>query len=122
MTPARNTPGRPKGHPKTGGRKRGTPNKRTTELQARIRATGMMPLDFMIAVMRNAKAPLELRFEAARQAAPYVHPRLTAIEHSGTDGGAVPVEVKQVSDIEAARLIGRLLTKVGASGNGDSGK
>jgi|SRR5882762_8854666 len=119
MTPARKTPGRPKGHPKTGGRKRGTPNKRTTELQARIRATGMMPLDFMIAVMRNAKAPLELRFEAARQAAPYVHPRLTAIEHSGS---AAQVEVKQVSDIEAARLIGRLLTKVGASGNGDSGK
>jgi hypothetical protein len=120
MTPARKTPGRPKGHPKTGGRKRGTPNKRTTELQARIRATGMMPLDFMIAVMRNAKAPLELRFEAARQAAPYVHPRLTAIEQSGTGGG--PVEVKVYSDIEAARLIGRLLTKVGASGNGDSAK
>jgi phage terminase small subunit len=32
------------------------------------------------------------------------------VEHSGPDGG--PVEVKQVSDIEAARWIGRLLSKV----------
>jgi hypothetical protein len=104
------------------GRKKGSRNKRTSELQARIRATGMDPLAFMIAVMRNAKAPLEMRFEAARSAAPYVHPRLTAVEHSGADGGAVQVDVKQVSDIEAARLIGRLLTRVGGSGNDGSGK
>jgi phage terminase small subunit len=32
------------------------------------------------------------------------------VEHSGPDGG--PIEVKQYSDIEAARLIGRLLSKV----------
>ena len=35
------------------------------------------------------------------------------VEHTGKDGG--PMEVKQVSDIEAARLIGRLLTKVSGS-------
>ena len=114
--------GRPKGLPKTGGRKRGVPNKRTGELQARIRASGMDPLTFMLALMRNAKAPLELRFEAARQAAPYCHARRSAIEHSGADSGAMQVEVKQVSDIEAARLIGRFLSKVAASGNADSGK
>jgi hypothetical protein len=44
------------------------------------------------------------------------------VEHSGADGGAVQVDVKQVSDIEAARLIGRLLTRVGVSGNDGSGK
>jgi hypothetical protein len=42
------------------------------------------------------------------------------VEHSGPDGG--PVEVKQYTDIEAARLIGRLLTRVGASLNAGSGK
>ena len=103
------------------GRRKGSRNKRTGELQARIRASGIDPLAFLIALMRNGKAPLEMRFEAARSAAPYVHPKLSAIEH-GADGGAVQVEVKQVSDIEAARLIGRLLTKVGASHNADSGK
>jgi len=113
MTPARN-PGRPKGTPKTGGRKKGTPNKRTGELQARIRASGLTPLDFMIAIMRNPKAELELRFEAARAAAPYVHARLTAVEHTGENSGAVQVEVKHYTDIEACRLIGRLLTTTAA--------
>lgn len=32
------------------------------------------------------------------------------VEHSGPDGG--PIEVKQYTDIEAARLIGRLLSRV----------
>ena len=32
------------------------------------------------------------------------------VEHTGKDGG--PVEVKHYTDIEAARLIGRLLSKV----------
>jgi len=92
------------------GRKKGSRNKRTAEMQARIRASGMDPLTFMISVMRNINAPLELRFEAAKQAAPFVHPKLSAIEHSGPDSG--PVEVKHYTDIEAVRIIGRLLTKV----------
>jgi hypothetical protein len=113
MAPAaQRTPGRPKGLPKTGGRRKGVRNKRTTELQARIRASGMDPLAFMIAVMRNPQAPLEMRFAAAQAAAPYVHPKLSAIQHNGTDGGAMQVEVKHYTDIEAARLIGRLLSKV----------
>jgi phage terminase small subunit len=35
------------------------------------------------------------------------------VEHSGADGG--PIETRQVSDIEAARVIGRLLNKVAAA-------
>ena len=96
------------------GRRKGSRNKRTAELQARIRATGLDPLAFMIAVTRNPKAPLELRFEAAKQAAPFCHPRLSAVEHTGTDGGPMTMEVKTYTDIEAARLIGRLLQRVGA--------
>jgi phage terminase small subunit len=41
------------------------------------------------------------------------------VEHSGPDGG--PVEVKQVSDIEAARWIGRLLSKVAGPAKKDEG-
>lgn len=32
---------------------------------------------------------MSLRFEAAKAAAPYIHPRLAAIEHTGKDGGAM---------------------------------
>jgi hypothetical protein len=37
----------------------------------------------MIRVMRDENAPVERRDEMAKAAAPYVHPRLAAIEHSG---------------------------------------
>jgi hypothetical protein len=94
------------------GRPKNSRNKRTSELQARIRASGLTPLDFMLAVMRNSKVAIETRFSAAQAAAPYVHAKLSAIEHSGADSGAVQVEVKHYTDIEAARLIGRLLSKV----------
>jgi phage terminase small subunit len=41
------------------------------------------------------------------------------VEHTGRDGG--PVEVKHYTDIEAARLIGRLLSKVAGSAETDEG-
>src|SRR5258706_4286631 len=41
------------------------------------------------------------------------------VEHSGPDGG--PVEVKHYTDIEAARLIGRLLSKVTRDSHPPSG-
>jgi hypothetical protein len=74
---------RPRGLPKSGGRKAGSPNKATTERVKEIVASGLTPLDYMISVMRNAELPLERRIDAAKSAAPYVHPRLAAIEHKG---------------------------------------
>jgi len=88
------TPGRRKGTPKTGGRKKGVRNRRTRELLERIEASGITPLDYMLQVMRNTKAPLAIRFEAARQAAPYIHPKLAAIEHGSPDGGPHIVEIR----------------------------
>ena len=41
------------------------------------------PLDYMIKVMRGELEYDENRFKAASAAAPYMHPRLQAIEHSG---------------------------------------
>ena len=39
----------------------------------------MTPLDFMLAVMRDETNDLAVRFDAARAAAPFVHPRLSTI-------------------------------------------
>lgn len=68
------------GH-KTGGRSRGVPNKRTSAqaVAARLLAAGQSPLEFLTGVYRDATVGLELRVEAARAAAPYVHPRRLAI-------------------------------------------
>ncbi len=72
----------PKGT-RIGGRQKGTPNKVTVETEAKIAATGLTPLAYMLSILRDETAEQAARFEAARSAAPYVHPRLAAIEHSG---------------------------------------
>lgn len=77
---------------KTGGRKKGTPNKRTVfnKLPHRVRRR-ILPLEYMLNVMRSGRADKERRDEMARAAAPYVHPRLNAIQHTGKDGEPIAV-------------------------------
>jgi hypothetical protein len=86
--------GRRPGTPKTGGRRKGARNRKTAATIAAIEASGLTPLDYMLAVMRNPKAKAHLRFEAARTAAPYVHPKLASIENSGREGGPHIVEIR----------------------------
>jgi hypothetical protein len=38
----------------------------------------------MLSVLRNEGNAMDVRLDAANKAAPYVHPRLAAIDHSGT--------------------------------------
>ena len=67
---------------KTGGRKQGTPNKATAARQAEIAGSGLTPLDFMLEVMRDEQADTATRLDAAVKAAPYIHPKLAAIDHA----------------------------------------
>lgn len=53
---------------------------------------GLTPLDFLLRVMRNAKNPPAIRMEAAKAAAPYVHPKLAQI--STQAGQAVTIIVE----------------------------
>ena len=94
---------------KTGGRQKGTPNRATTARQVEIAASGLTPLEYLLGIMRDEELPIELRFEAAKAAAPYVHPKLAAIEHSGPDGG--PIEMRDVSDLDRAKAMAFLATK-----------
>jgi hypothetical protein len=45
----------------------------------------LMPLDFILDIMRDDSSPLSIRFEAAKAALPYCHPKLASIQDSGTD-------------------------------------
>ena len=71
-----------------GGRRRGTPNRRTIELHALAEGSPQAgsPLEFLASVYRNDALPLDLRIDAASKAVPYMHPRLAAISHSGQLG------------------------------------
>lgn len=66
-----------------GGRRKGTPNKKTAEHIQKVAASGLTPLDYLLSVMRDTSEALEARLEAAKAAAPYVHPRLSTIAMSG---------------------------------------
>ena len=78
-----------KGGARTGaGRKKGEPNKRTAEAQEKAAETGIMPLDYMLHVMRTSEDE-RMRMSAAQAAAPYVHAKLSSIEVSGADGGPI---------------------------------
>lgn len=77
--------GRKPGTPKTGGRQKGTGNKATADREAAIAASGLTPLDYMLQVMRTS-ADEGRQLDAAKAAAPYVHPRLSAVELSGELG------------------------------------
>jgi hypothetical protein len=76
------------------GRKAGSATKRTREIADKAMADGITPLEFMLKIMRTEPSDeiedqraladiLSMRFEAAKAAAPYIHPRLAAVEHTG---------------------------------------
>jgi hypothetical protein len=70
-----------RGGPRPGaGRPKGTPNKKTAELRAKVEAEGVTPLDFLLGVMRDDAEDMDRRIECAKAAAQYVHPKLSSIE------------------------------------------
>ena len=83
------------------GRPKGVPNKANAERQAAIAASGLTPLDYMLAVLRDENADDQRRMEAAKSAAPYVHPRLASMEHGGKDGSPIQIEEIKIRLVKA---------------------
>src|SRR5690606_24961764 len=77
---------------KTGGRKKGTPNKTSAKRAAEIAASGLTPLDYALSVLRDETASPEDRKWAAQTAMPFCHHRLASVEHTGKDGGPIRTE------------------------------
>ena len=85
------------------GRKHGSKTQKTVDIALNAAAAGVTPLEYLLEIMRDpipkdvdalAKAQMTInRMDAAKAAAPYVHPRLQAIEHSGPDGENIPVKI-----------------------------
>lgn len=89
------------------GRKSGVANKRTREIATKAMQEGMTPIEYLLGVMRDEKADPAARFEAAKAAAPYCHPKLAAIEHSGKDDAPakVALNVANLTPDEAYRMM-----------------
>ena len=106
---------RPKGLPKTGGRKPGSLNKRTLTQQQqsktivqKAKEAGLTPLEYMLKVMRDPETLPQRRDDMAKACAPYVHPKLAAVD---PETGKPLQEQGQVNIIVAARQVALLLHK-----------
>ena len=62
------------------GRPKGALNQFSMKKAREIVESGITPVDFLVGVVRDEEADIKLRIEAARAAAPYVHPRLSTTE------------------------------------------
>ena len=88
------------------GRRIGSASKRTREIADKAAASGMTPLEVMLRAMKEHADALrwDQAASVAKDAAPYIHPRLAAIGHAGPDGG--PIDVRDVSarEVIASRV------------------
>ena len=82
------------------GRPKAAISKKTKAARAvanRALTADMTPLDVMLLAMNKALESQDYPAAAdfAKDAAPYVHPRLAAIEHGGPDNG--PIQFQQIT-------------------------
>jgi hypothetical protein len=105
------------------GRKKGSPNKITVAMRAKVLENGTMPLEALLQIMNelieaanlmhgetyhtvNAKVIdrlelLERAADIATKAAPYLHPKLQSVQHTGSDGDPIDKHIT-VEFVEAA--------------------
>lgn len=76
------------------GRKQGSVNRATAEARQKVIETGETPLEYMVRVYRDVTADEARRDDMAKAAAPYIHNRLQAVEHTGKDGGDINIVAK----------------------------
>ena len=95
-------PGRPKGLPKTGGRKAGVPNRLNGTISDMLKRLGADPGHVLARIMMNPKTDPELRRKCAADLLPYLHPRLASTESHVT--GQTETLITVISGI--ARLPG----------------
>ena len=74
---------------KTGGRKKGTPNKRTQEVIDKLADLDCDPITGMAKIALDEKNPPELRGRMFSELAQYIAPKRKAIEHTGESGEPV---------------------------------
>lgn len=98
---------KPKGSPKTGGRRAGTPNKRTAEINAKLEELGVDPIEGMAIIAKESLTMLKSaenfreKIDAMKLAggmyselAQYQAPKRKAIDHGAQEGGKVTLLIE----------------------------
>ena len=82
-----------------GGRQKGTPNKRTVEVQQRLTELDCDPIQGMALIAMDPEATLELRGRMFAELAAYIAPKRKAVEHTGADGAPIAVQQHERLDV-----------------------
>ena len=95
------------GTPRVGGRQKGTPNKKTAELQDRVKQhmakqgiKNFDPLLALAAISQEKATPLKLKIEALKELAQYYHPKRRAVEISGEQTVNVNERAEKVKELD----------------------
>jgi hypothetical protein len=83
------------------GRKKGLPNKMTQAAHDEAAKGGLMPLDYMLSILRDEMADTKDRFAAAQAAAPYVHAKLSSVDLKSTNETTLHVLSDKPLDADA---------------------
>lgn len=84
-----------------------------------VREEGETPLEYMLRVMRSNQADEKRRDMMAVAAAPFLHPKLAAIEHTGDKDNPVHMTVQNAdADTFASRVVGLASREGAGTGNG----
>jgi hypothetical protein len=70
------------------GRPKGAATVKTREIANAAIESGLTPLDYLLSILRDANAEQNVRIDAAKAAAPYVHPRLSTVDVGNKDDKA----------------------------------
>ena len=85
------------------GRPKGSKTRYSISLQRQmLRSGNLTPLEYLVSVYTNDSNSLRDRLDAAKAAAPYVHPRLSAIEVSN---GTLNRDARSISNEELIAII-----------------
>ena len=100
---------RPKGLPKTGGRKKGSVSKEKRAMVAKAAAAGLLPHEFLCAISQGQtidghKPTFEERVSAAVEAAPYYAGKRATVAHTGVDDGPIRFDFASLTDEQIAAL------------------
>jgi hypothetical protein len=99
-------------------RPKGSKTKYSTTLQRQmLRSDKPTPLEYLVSVYTDEDNPINVRLDAAKAAAPYVHPRLSAVEVSSDKQYA---DVRHIPTAELLAMINEEPDECSSSSSLDS--
>jgi hypothetical protein len=87
---------RPKGLPKTGGRKSGTPNRDSQALIERLEALGCDPIEGLARIALDPATKIDLKVRCFAELAQYVYPKRKAVDFALGESRDLKVVVEYI--------------------------